>query len=61
MVFDKYNLIMNANQYVLVGSTIRSYLSYMYNLDLITYIFNDNKMYWKQVEVNDNESNNNLW
>ena len=47
-IFDKYNLIMSSNQYVLVGSTVRSYLSYLYDLDRIEYIFKDNKMYWKK-------------
>ena len=49
-IFDCYNLVMNANQYVLIGSTIRSYLSYLYNNGKIEYRFKDNKMYWKQVE-----------
>ncbi len=48
LVFDKYSLIMNANQYVLVGSTIKSYLSYLYDENKITYEFKDNKMIWKQ-------------
>lgn len=48
-IFDKYKLMMNTNQYVLIGSTIRSYLSYLYDEGRITYIFKDNKMYWKQV------------
>lgn len=48
-VFDNYNLTMNATQYVLIGSTIKSYLSYLTNNKKLTYEFIDNKMYWKQV------------
>ena len=48
-IFDEYNLTMNANQYVLIGSTIRSYLSYLYDELKITYEFKDNKMFWKQI------------
>ncbi len=47
-VFDEYNLVMNPNQYVLCGSTIRSYLSYLYDNDKIEYYFKDNMMFWKQ-------------
>ncbi len=48
-IFDEYNLVMNANQYVLVGSTIRSYLSYLLDENKLGYEFKDNKMLWKQV------------
>ena len=47
-IFDKYNLVMNANQYVLVGSTVKSYLSYLNEENKLTYEFKDNKMVWKQ-------------
>ena len=50
-VFDEYNLFMNPNQYILVGSTIKSYLSYLYDENKITYEFKDNIMLWKQVEI----------
>ncbi len=47
-VFDEYNLTMNENQYVLVGSTIRSYLSYLRDENKLSYEFKNNKMLWKQ-------------
>lgn len=48
-IFDEYKLTMNANQYVLIGSTIRSYLSYLYDNNKIMYEFNNNRMVWKGV------------
>lgn len=50
-VFDNYALVMNATQYVLISSTIKSYLSYLKDQNKLTYEFIDNKMYWKQIEV----------
>lgn len=49
IIFDDYNLTMNVNQYVLIGSTIKSYLSYLYDENLIKYEFKENKMFWKQI------------
>ena len=51
-IFDKYLLTMNINQYVLISSTIKSYLSYLYDNNKLTYEFIDNKMVWKQ-EISD--------
>lgn len=48
LIFDEYNLSMNANQYVLVGSTIKSYLSYLYDEGKVEYEFKENKMVWKK-------------
>lgn len=47
-IFEEYQLVMNMNQYVLVGSTIKSYLSYLYEEDKLIYEFKDNQMLWKQ-------------
>lgn len=48
-VFDRYNLVLDANQYVLVGSSIKSYLSYLYDENKISYYFKENEMIWKVV------------
>ncbi len=47
-VFEYYNLVMNAGQYVLVGSTVKSYLSYLADENRLTYEFENNQMFWKQ-------------
>ncbi len=49
LIFDNYNLTMNPNQYVLVGSTIKSYLSYLYDEGKIEYEFKENKMVWRKI------------
>ena len=48
IIFDEYKLTLSSNQYVLIGSTIRSYLSYLYEEEKLIYEFKDNRMYWKQ-------------
>ena len=48
-VFNYYGLVMNVNQYVLIGSTVRSYLSYLYEEGRVSFEFKDNKMFWKRI------------
>jgi Zn-dependent hydrolases, including glyoxylases len=46
--FSDYNLEMNFEQYVLVGSTVRSYLSWLRDADKIEAYFKDNQLLWKR-------------
>lgn len=48
-LFCEYSLIMNHEQYVLVGSTVRSYLSYLSDTGRIASSFEDNRMLWKKI------------
>lgn len=48
-IFNEYRLIMNIEQYVLVGSTIRSYLSWLKDMGKITYSCVKNKILWENI------------
>lgn len=48
-LFDHYGLILDFNQYILVGSTVKSYLSYLYDSKQIEAIFENNILLWKRV------------
>lgn len=47
-LFDRYGLAMNAQQYVLVGSTVRSYLTWLRETGRLEMIFESNMMLWKR-------------
>lgn len=49
-LFSYYRLQMNFEQYVLVGSTVRSYLSWLKDNERIVVHFNDNEMLWQSKE-----------
>lgn len=46
-IFDAYGLTMDLNQYVLAGSTVRSYLSYLHDKGSMDISFSNNKLLWK--------------
>lgn len=46
-VCNELGILLNCGQYALVGSTIRSFLTYLNNVDKIEYEFMDNEMVWK--------------
>lgn len=48
-LFDHYSLVMNFQQYALVGSTVKSYLTYLKDMGKIEACFEDNMLVWKRV------------
>ncbi len=49
-IFNVYNLNMDMNQYVLVGNTIKSYISYLCDNGKLEFHVIDNKILYKEVE-----------
>ena len=48
-LFDDYELSMSAEQYVLVGSTVRSYLAWLKDSGKVNYLFDGNRMLWQKI------------
>ena len=48
-LFTDYGLVMNFEQYVLVGSTVRSYLSWLRDSGRMEVEFADNRLLWKAI------------
>ena len=48
-LFDDYSLVLNFEQYVLVGSTVRSYLSWLKEQGRLDVVFEDNMLLWKEI------------
>ena len=48
-IFEEYSLTMNTIQYMLIGSTIKGFLSYLSDNNKIQFLFEDNQMIWKTI------------
>ncbi len=48
-LFDEYALVMNFEQYALVGSTVRSYLAWLKDTGKINAAFENNMLLWQRV------------
>jgi glyoxylase-like metal-dependent hydrolase (beta-lactamase superfamily II) len=46
--WQDYNLPKMEMQYILDGSIIKNYLTYLYNEEKITYVFKNNNIYWSK-------------
>lgn len=48
-LFDAYQLTLNFEQYVLVGSTVKNYLSWLYDNGRLSVSFDDNLLRWQSI------------
>lgn len=49
MTFDAYDMTLTIQQYALIGSTLRAYLSYLKGQGRITFRFENNRMLWQKL------------
>lgn len=49
-LFDKYGLTLTYEQYALVGSTVRSYISYLKDEGRIEGVLDNNRLLWKTIK-----------
>lgn len=49
-VFTEFGLLMTVQQHALIGSTVRSYLSYLKKQGRVQFFIEDNRMLWKASE-----------
>ena len=50
LLFRDYSLVMNFEQYVLVGSTLRSYLAWLRDSGRLVPVFEDGMLFWAQAD-----------
>lgn len=48
-LFSDYGLVMTYEQYVLIGSTVRSYLAWLKDADRISGLFENNMLLWQRI------------
>jgi glyoxylase-like metal-dependent hydrolase (beta-lactamase superfamily II) len=48
-IFDHYALKLDFNQYVLAGSTLKSFLAYLYDVKQVEVTFAENRMMWRRL------------
>ena len=48
-VFDRFNLRLGPSSYVLTGSTVKAYLSYLHNRGELEIIFSDSRLLWHTI------------
>lgn len=50
-LFDRYGLVMTLQQRMLLGSTLKSYLTWLKGLGRVDWVFEDSRMLWKRTEA----------